>query len=104
MCYKVLLDGKKAIGVEAIKKHRKVQFYVKKEVILSAGAINSPVILMLSGIGPKKHLTQLGVSLSSNVNKISMFQSSKTLIKYLKANCKIAFTHANLHMCTTLIN
>ncbi|XP_076077854.1 glucose dehydrogenase [FAD, quinone]-like isoform X2 [Mytilus galloprovincialis] len=58
---KVLLDGKKAIGVEVIKGNRKLNLYANKEVILSAGAINSPVILMLSGIGPKTHLTKLKI-------------------------------------------
>lgn len=32
----------------------------RKEVISAAGAINSPQLLMLSGVGPKKHLQQLG--------------------------------------------
>ena len=35
----------------------------KKEVILSSGTIGSPHILMHSGIGPKKHLQDFGVSL-----------------------------------------
>lgn len=40
-----------------------MQFNVNKEVVLSAGAVNSPVLLMLSGIGPKEHLQELGVSM-----------------------------------------
>ena len=34
----------------------------RKEVILSGGAINSPQLLMLSGVGPKDHLNSLGVN------------------------------------------
>jgi len=57
---RILFNGKKAIGVEVLEKGKKKQ-YMAEEIILSGGAINSPQLLMLSGIGPKKHLEQVGV-------------------------------------------
>ncbi|XP_045539340.1 glucose dehydrogenase [FAD, quinone]-like [Papilio machaon] len=51
----------KVIGIEMEKRNRKYKILAKKEVILSAGAINSPQLLMLSGIGPKKHLESLNI-------------------------------------------
>ncbi|KAK0076520.1 hypothetical protein PV325_005251 [Microctonus aethiopoides] len=57
---KVLIDPttKKAYGVEFIRNGRHEVVYAKKEVILSAGAINSPQLLMLSGIGNETHLRE----------------------------------------------
>ncbi|KAJ8681199.1 hypothetical protein QAD02_016986 [Eretmocerus hayati] len=48
-------------GVEFIKDGIRHQVVAKKEVILSAGGISSPQILMLSGIGPAKHLRSLNI-------------------------------------------
>ncbi|KAJ8672765.1 hypothetical protein QAD02_004025 [Eretmocerus hayati] len=54
-------DTKSAYGVQFSKFDKVYEVMAKKEIILSAGAINSPQILMLSGIGPKKHLQSLNV-------------------------------------------
>ncbi|KAL6259285.1 hypothetical protein P5V15_009204 [Pogonomyrmex californicus] len=64
MVTKVLIDRhtNRAIGVEFIKHNRSIRVFARKEVILCAGAIGSPQLLMLSGIGPAKHLTELGIN------------------------------------------
>lgn len=66
---RILIDkpSKKAIGVEFVTNGRIFRAFVRKEVIVSAGAINSPQLLMLSGIGPKKHLADKGISLVKNL-------------------------------------
>ncbi|XP_061722400.1 glucose dehydrogenase [FAD, quinone] [Cydia pomonella] len=62
---KVLIDeeSKRAFGVEFIRDGQKQVVYAKREVILSAGAIGSPQLLMLSGVGPAKNLQEVGVDL-----------------------------------------
>lgn len=60
---KILIDpqSKKTIGVEFVKKGKNRTVYARKEVILSAGPINSPQLLMLSGVGPRQHLQKLNI-------------------------------------------
>lgn len=62
---KILIDprSKTAYGVKYVKNRKEYTVIANKEVILSAGAFNSPQLLMLSGIGPKKHLKKIGVTL-----------------------------------------
>ncbi|KAN0094090.1 GMC oxidoreductase [Hyaloscypha variabilis] len=50
---RILIKGKTAIGVELVSGRK---FLASKEVIISGGALNSPQILMLSGVGPKEEL------------------------------------------------
>lgn len=60
---KILIDPntKQAYGVQFLKNRRKYTVRAKKEVILSAGTINSPHLLMLSGVGPQNDLTRAGI-------------------------------------------
>jgi choline dehydrogenase len=58
---KVLFQGKRAAGVE-YRQHGKVKkAYAAKEVILAAGAFNSPQLLELSGVGPRALLERHGI-------------------------------------------
>ncbi|XP_033340102.2 glucose dehydrogenase [FAD, quinone] [Megalopta genalis] len=59
---KVLIESKKAVGVQFMSLNKVFKAIAKRGVILSAGAIGSPKILMLSGIGPKKHLEDLKIN------------------------------------------
>lgn len=69
MVRKVLIDPvtKRAYGVEIESRGRIIGVRAKKEVILSAGAINSPQLLMLSGVGPKKHLSRNNITAIQNL-------------------------------------
>ncbi|KAG8326560.1 hypothetical protein J6590_038439 [Homalodisca vitripennis] len=66
---RILIDSKtnKTFGVEFVKNRRTYVVRAKKEVILSAGSLNSPQLLMLSGIGPRDHLEDLGIPVISDL-------------------------------------
>ena len=57
---RVLLEGDKCVGVEASVNGQTQQFHAR-QTVLSAGALRSPQILMLSGIGPARHLREHGI-------------------------------------------
>uniref|UniRef100_A0A1I8PSY3 Glucose-methanol-choline oxidoreductase N-terminal domain-containing protein n=1 Tax=Stomoxys calcitrans TaxID=35570 RepID=A0A1I8PSY3_STOCA len=61
---KILLDPrtKSAYGVLYESKNQTFEVRARKEVISSAGAINTPQLLMLSGVGPAKHLKKLHIT------------------------------------------
>lgn len=59
---RILLEHKRAVGVEFVKDGLTQQVRANKEVLLCAGALQSPQILMLSGIGPHKHLLEKGIA------------------------------------------
>ncbi|PBC24140.1 MULTISPECIES: choline dehydrogenase [unclassified Mesorhizobium] len=59
---RVIIENQRAVGVE-IEAHKQIQVVkARREVIVAASSINSPKILMLSGIGPAEHLRENGIA------------------------------------------
>ena len=64
---RVLFEGTRAVGIDAVQNGKTMQLRAKREVILSGGAINSPQILMLSGVGAADDLRALGIDIVADV-------------------------------------
>lgn len=59
---RILMEKKRAVGVEFVHEGQTKQLRATREVLLCAGALQSPQILMLSGIGPHQHLVKNGIA------------------------------------------
>ena len=59
---RIVVEGGRAVGVEARVGGSVKMFRARREVLLAAGALQSPQILMLSGIGPAAHLREHGIA------------------------------------------
>ncbi|XP_049961794.1 glucose dehydrogenase [FAD, quinone]-like [Schistocerca serialis cubense] len=90
---KVLIESTKKIayGVQFLKQGKMHEVRATKEIILSAGAVNTPHLLMHSGIGPKAHLEGIGIpvvadlkvgyNLQDHVTYVGMYFTRKPLLK-----------------------
>lgn len=62
LCTRLLFDGDQAVGVEIERGGQRSELLAGREVVLSAGAYNSPQLLMLSGIGVAAELRRYGIA------------------------------------------
>ncbi|XP_059617449.1 glucose dehydrogenase [FAD, quinone]-like [Phlebotomus argentipes] len=77
-------------GVSVALKGQILKAFAKKEVIVSAGAINTPQILMLSGIGPAGHLQDMGIPVIRDLSVGRNLQDHPTIMIYVKLQSKEA--------------
>jgi choline dehydrogenase-like flavoprotein len=64
---RVVFEGDRAVGVELVREGVRETVRAEREVILSAGAYQSPVLLMLSGIGPAEELAPFGIQMREDL-------------------------------------
>ena len=96
---KILFDGKKAIGLQVKIKNKVQKIYANKEVILSGGSINSPQLLMLSGIGDEAQLRDNGINVVHDSKGVGK-NLQDHLETYIQQKCK---TPNTLYTYTKLI-
>ena len=96
---KILFDGKKAIGLQVKIKNKVQNIYANKEVILSGGSINSPQLLMLSGIGDEVQLRDNGINVVHDSKGVGK-NLQDHLETYIQQKCK---TPNTLYTYTKLI-
>lgn len=81
---RILFEGRRAVGVELRRRGRLERYHAGREVIVAAGAINTPQLLMLSGIGEAEHLREHGIAPLCNLSGVG-----RNLQDHLAATVKV---------------
>jgi choline dehydrogenase len=82
---RILFDGPRAIGVEYEQNSEIQTVHARREVLLTAGAINSPQLLLLSGVGPAAELRDLGIEVKHDLSGVGrrLNDHPDTVVQYL---------------------
>ncbi|XP_052794873.1 oxygen-dependent choline dehydrogenase-like [Mya arenaria] len=100
---KVLLDGDRAVGVEAVKDGRTMEVRARKEVVLCAGAIMTPHILLCSGIGPRWHLEEANIPVMADLPVGENLQDHLNVLLSSPSTCSDFFTRSQLFYPTNIL-
>ncbi|KAF3426363.1 hypothetical protein E2986_06219 [Frieseomelitta varia] len=104
---KILIDpsSKTAYGVEFVREGETLRVHANKEVIVSAGAVNSPQLLMLSGIGPAEHLSQHGIPVIEDLKVGHNLQDHiGSLTPTFIVNETVSYTESQLYNAYDILN
>jgi len=101
---RVLFDARRAVGVEYVQRGRVQRAHAAREVLLSGGTINSPQLLMLSGVGPADALRAhgidvrhdapgVGANLQDHLDICTLHASTRPLTYDRASDARIAFDY-----------
>ena len=83
----IMFDGLRAVGVSYTRKGEKSEATARREVILAGGAINSPQLLMLSGIGEADHLKKVGIEALVDAKAVGRNLQDHIAVSYFYKVC-----------------
>jgi choline dehydrogenase len=90
---RILLDGRRAVGVEYLHNGKVERVHADREVVVSSGTYNSPQLLMLSGIGPAEHLRSVGIDVVHDLKGVGEnLQEHPNLLNIYRADGKLGLT------------
>ena len=94
---RILFEGARAVGLAYRRRGRSHEVRAAREVIIAGGAINSPQLLMLSGVGPAEPLRRLGIAMIADLPGVG-----ENLCDHLEIYVQYACTRpVSLHDATT---
>jgi choline dehydrogenase len=100
LVHRVVIRGGRAVGVVYSVDGETRQAWVESEVVLSAGTVASPKLLMLSGIGPAEHLAEMGVSVTVDLPGVGENLHDHLLVSNVyEASREMEPAHHNLLEC-----
>jgi choline dehydrogenase len=99
----ILLANNRATGVEYVRDGREHSVQAEREVLLCGGAVNSPQLLLLSGIGPARELEELGVEVALDLPGVGAHLQDHMFLP-VAYKCKRPITLAKAETLLSFLN
>lgn len=93
---RVLIEKGRAVGVQYVQGGRRETVRATREVVLAGGAVNSPHLLMLSGIGPADHLREHGIGVAADLPTVGENLQNHPMYRVLHATTKPVTAYSHL--------
>lgn len=102
-CTQVIFSGRKAAGIEFLRGGHRTRVKVTREVIVSCGALRSPQLLQLSGIGDPQHLQQIGVPTTYQAPRVGHNLRDHYVVRVSHRTAGITTLNQRTHLSSLVI-